>query len=43
MFPHDPHFAAKAGSILDLYERRREGPRIDDGDFVLCADEKPSI
>ena len=43
VFPRDPHFAAKAGPILDLYESRWKGEPLSDGDFVLCADEKPSI
>jgi len=43
IFPRDPDFAAKAGPILDLYEGRWEGQRLEPGDFVVCADEKPSI
>ena len=43
IFPRDPHFAAKAGRILDLYEGRWEGQLLEPGDFVVCADEKPSI
>lgn len=43
VFPRDPQFAAKAGPILDLYQRRWEDRPLSDGDFVLCADEKPSI
>ena len=43
VFPRDPDFAAKAGPILDLYERRWQGGPLSDRDFVLCADEKPSI
>jgi hypothetical protein len=39
----DPNFAAKAGRILDLYEGRWEGQLLEPGDFVVCADEKPSI
>ena len=31
------------GRILDLYEGRWEGELLDPGDFVVCADEKPSI
>lgn len=43
IFPRDPNFAAKAGRILDLYEGRWEGELLEPGDFVVCADEKPSI
>ena len=43
VFPRDPQFAAKAGALLDLYEGRRQGKPLSDRDFVLCADEKPSI
>src|SRR5512147_922847 len=43
IFPRDPQFAAKAGRILDLYEGRWEGELLEPGDFVVCADEKPSI
>ncbi|MGE5635347.1 MAG: IS630 family transposase [Nocardioidaceae bacterium] len=43
IFPRDPDFARKAGRILDLYEGRFEGRRLEPGDFVVCADEKPSI
>src|SRR4051794_13696018 len=43
IFPRDPRFAARAGPILDLYEGRWEGDRLEPGDFVVCADEKPSI
>jgi hypothetical protein len=43
IFPRDPDFAAKAGRILDLYQGRWEGQLLEPGDFVVCADEKPSI
>jgi hypothetical protein len=43
IFPRDPRFAEKAGRILDLYEGRWEGQLLGPGDFVVCADEKPSI
>jgi transposase len=43
LFPRDPAFAAKAGRILDLYERVWEGQVLQDDDFVLSADEKTSI
>ena len=43
VFPRDPLFAAKAEPILDLYQGRWQGEPLAEGDFVLCADEKPSI
>ena len=43
IFPRDPQFAAKAGRVLDLYQRRWEGFALGPRDYVLCADEKPSI
>ncbi len=43
IFPRDPQFKEKAGRILDLYEGRWEGRLLEPGDFVVCADEKPSI
>jgi hypothetical protein len=43
IFPRDPRFREKAGPILDLYEGRWQGERLHPGDYVVCADEKPSI
>jgi DDE superfamily endonuclease len=43
IFPRDPRFAEKAGPILDLYQGRWEGELLHPGDYVVCADEKPSI
>ena len=43
IFPRDPDFRAKAGRVLDLYAGRFEGKLLHPGEFVLCADEKPSI
>jgi hypothetical protein len=43
IFPRDPKFAEKAGRILDLYQGRWEGELLHPGDYVVCADEKPSI
>ncbi len=43
IFPRDPPFAVKAGRILDLYQRIWEGAPLKDDDFVISADEKPSI
>ena len=43
IFPRDPHFADRAGPILDLYAGYWEGERLHPGDYIVCADEKPSI
>ncbi|MDP9259672.1 MAG: IS630 family transposase [Actinomycetota bacterium] len=43
IFPRDPSFAERAGPILDLYAGVWEGERLHPGDYVICADEKPSI
>ena len=43
IFPRDPRFREKAGPILDLYAGHWEGELLEPGDFVVCADEKPSI
>jgi hypothetical protein len=43
LFPRDPDFAAKAGRVLDLYERRWEGKRLGPGEYVVSSDEKTSI
>jgi len=43
IFPRDPNFAAKAGPVLDLYERIWEGVALGADDFVMCLDEKTSI
>jgi len=43
IFPRDPNFAAKAGPVLDLYERIWEGLSLGADDFVMCLDEKTSI
>ncbi|MGH2715444.1 MAG: transposase [Thermoleophilaceae bacterium] len=43
VFPTDPDFLAKAAPVLDLYQGRWEGKLLHPGDFVICADEKPSI
>src|SRR3990172_4208495 len=42
-FPATPPFAAKAGRILDLYERIWQGQPLREDEFVLSADEKTSI
>jgi hypothetical protein len=43
IFPRDALFAHKAGPILDLYAGRWQGELLHPGDYVVCADEKPSI
>jgi transposase len=43
IFPRDPDFAAKAGVVLDLYERVFAGEALGDDEYVVSADEKTSI
>jgi hypothetical protein len=43
IFPRDPQFRHRGGRVLDLYEGRWEGQLLEPGDFVVCADEKPSV
>lgn len=43
IFPRDPDFEAKAGRILDLYQRIWKGRKLGANEFVLSADEKTSI
>jgi len=43
IFPRDPDFAAKAGVIVDLYQRLFAGQALDDDEYILSADEKTSI
>jgi hypothetical protein len=43
IFPRDPHFAEKAGPILDLYAGTWEGAPLGSKDHILSADEKTSI
>lgn len=43
IFPTDPEFREKAGVVLDLYQGRFHGKLLEPGEFVICADEKPSI
>jgi transposase len=39
----DPHFAARAAVILDLYQGYYQGARLQPGDRILSVDAKPSI
>jgi hypothetical protein len=43
IFPRDPHFAEKAGRVLDLYERIWKGRGLKDDEFVLSTHEKTSL
>src|SRR2546423_1243981 len=43
IFPRDPHFADKAGPILDLYAGLWQGKPLGPKDHILSADEKTSI
>lgn len=43
VFPRAPDFEEKASRILDLYERRRRRKHLSENEFVISADEKPSI
>jgi transposase len=43
IFPRDPHFAAKAGVVLDLYDRVFQGQELEPDEYVVSADEKTSI
>src|SRR6266699_6732546 len=38
IFPRDPEFAAKAGRILDLYQRLWKGRKLSANEFVVSAD-----
>jgi hypothetical protein len=37
----ESNFAAKAGPVLDLYQRVWEGAPLGADDYVICADERP--
>jgi hypothetical protein len=43
IFVRDPHFAKKAGRVLELYQRRFQGRRLRPDEYVLCADEKSQL
>ena len=43
IFVRDPAFAAKAGRVLDLYQRRFQGRRLRPDEYVICADEKTQL
>jgi transposase len=43
IFPRDPDFAAKAGVVLDLYQRVFQAAELDADEYVISADEKTSV
>jgi transposase len=43
IFPRDPDFAAKAGVVLDLYDRVFQDQELEPDAYVVSADEKTSI
>jgi hypothetical protein len=43
IFPRDPHFAERAGVVLDLYAGQWEGEALGPKDHIISADEKTSI
>lgn len=43
IFPRDPHFGEKAGRALDLYARVWQNTPLDEGEYVLSADEMTGI
>jgi transposase len=43
IFPRDPDFAAKAGRVLDLYQRLWCGVQLGDDEYVISADEKSQL
>lgn len=43
IFPRDQDFTVKAERVLDLYERRWNGIRLEPDEYVISSDEKTSI
>jgi len=43
IFPRDPHFAEKAGRVLELYAGYWQGTRLGPKEYIISADEKTSI
>jgi DDE superfamily endonuclease len=43
IFPRDPHFAEKAGRVVDLYAGYWQGAPLGPQDHIISADEKTSI
>jgi len=43
IFPRDPEFQSKAERVLDLYQGIWQGKPLSSNDYIISADEKPSI
>jgi len=43
IFPRDPHFAEKAGRVVDLYAGSWQGHALGPKDYIISAEEKTSI
>jgi transposase len=43
IFPRDPDFVAKAGPVLDLYDRTWQGQALGADEYVISADEKSQL
>jgi transposase len=43
IFPRDPDFEAKAGRVLDLYQRIWDGCELGDDEYVISTDEKSQL
>jgi Winged helix-turn helix len=43
IFPRDPDFEARAGRVLDLYQRTWAGCELGEDEYVVSSDEKPGI
>src|SRR5207237_4023706 len=43
IFPRDPQFAAKAGRILDLYQRLWKGRKLSANEFVVSRSEERRV
>ena len=43
IFPRDKDFAAKAGRVLDLYQRVWDGEELGTDEYVISADEKSQL
>ena len=43
IFPRDPDFAARAGRVLDLYQRIWDGAELADDEYVISTDEKSQL
>lgn len=43
IFPRDADFAAQAGVVLDLYDRRWDGATLAADEYVISADEKSQL